>query len=100
MSFLFVSYAFKLGIILLFIKELQAADDADQVLFHRVHKGWFEKKFLLFLFLVPKAFGSGVGRGTCIIQTSNSFVCTRLIDSFIISSKICSLIQVRLNYTG
>jgi hypothetical protein len=44
MSFLFALYAFKLGIILLFIKELQAADDTSQVLFHRVHKGWFEKK--------------------------------------------------------
>jgi hypothetical protein len=39
MSLFFASYAFKLGIILLLIKELQAADDADQVLFHRVHEG-------------------------------------------------------------
>jgi hypothetical protein len=40
MSFRFASYAFiKLGIILSLIKELQAADDADQVLFHKVHNG-------------------------------------------------------------
>ncbi|CAB4029053.1 receptor-type tyrosine- phosphatase mu-like, partial [Paramuricea clavata] len=39
MSFCFASYAFKLGIILLLIKELQAADDADQVWFHKAHNG-------------------------------------------------------------
>ena len=36
----FTSYAFKLGIVsLLLIKELQADDNVNQLLFRKVHKG-------------------------------------------------------------
>ncbi len=36
----FTSYAFKLVIVsLLLIKELQADDNVNQLLFHKVHKG-------------------------------------------------------------